>query len=101
MFPKVKELKSSQTHAISILSFSFRFAALAISRKDLGLNEEGKMVNVCVTALKAALCPQRGQECVGDTAYLGKLRHSRALNLNWRLRVSIKPLTRHSISQKT
>lgn len=63
------------------------------------------MVNICVAALNAALSPfamwnQRGQGC-GRDGYLQKLEHSQALNLNWRLRVSIKPLARHSISRRT
>lgn len=49
MFTKVKESKSSQTHAISILRFSpVSFAAPAISRRIWGLNERAGWLAFCV-----------------------------------------------------
>lgn len=38
MFPKVKELKSSQTHAISILSLALVLCCSRHLQKNLGLN---------------------------------------------------------------
>lgn len=66
MFPKVEELKSSQTHAIILLLL--HFVALNFSTR---VKLQGKMVNVHLSIVNLALClsdlpDQREQGCERD-----------------------------------
>lgn len=86
MFPKVKESKSSLTHAQSP-SFALAPRALLPSshRGIWGLNEKAKMVNICVKC-PFIITDQRVRVC--GSGSLQKVEQSQALNLNQRLKVS-------------